>query len=63
MLLATFYANTKGHSWLACVDYTEKNGAYWDPNKCRGFARDSASFSDKNSFGQDRGILKITKAF
>jgi len=56
LLLATFCADTKGHSWLACVDYTEKNGAYWDPNKCRGFARDSASFSDKNSFGQDRGF-------
>jgi len=54
--LAFFCTKTKGHSWLACVDYTEKNGVYWNPNKCRGFARDSASYSDKNSFGQDRGF-------
>ena len=47
--------STLSHSWLACTDYTEKNGAYWDPNKCRGFPRDAQRYADKNSFGQDRG--------
>lgn len=44
------------HSWLACVDYTEKNGAIWDPEKCRGFARNSGNYAQKESFGQDRGF-------
>ena len=44
------------HSWIACADYTEKNGGTWDPTKCRGFARDSANYARKDSFGQDRGI-------
>jgi len=44
------------HSWLACVDYTEKNGAVWDADKCRGFARDSYHYAKKNEFGNDRGF-------
>ena len=60
--LITFVAlvlipSTLSHSWLACTDYTEKNGAYWDPNKCRGFPRDAQRYADKNSFGQDRGNI------
>lgn len=47
---------TVAHSWIACADYTEKNGAEWDPNKCRGFARDSGTYAQKNNFGMDRGF-------
>ena len=51
----TFLVEVYSHSWLACVDYTEKNGNYWDPAKCRGFPRDSARYAPKDSFGLDRG--------
>lgn len=44
------------HSWLACVDYTEKNGGDWYPEKCRGFARGSSAYAQKTSFGMDRGF-------
>ncbi|CAK8690801.1 unnamed protein product [Clavelina lepadiformis] len=45
-----------GHSWLTCTDYTEKNGATWDPSKCRGFPRDAARFAPKTgTFGFDTG--------
>ena len=27
------------HSWIACADYLEMNGDYWDENKCRGYPR------------------------
>ena len=47
-----------GHSWLTCTDYTEKNGATWDPSKCRGFPRDAARFAPKTgTFGFDTGSL------
>ena len=41
-------------SWLACTDYTQKNGRYWRPQRCRGFARDSEKYARKDSFGHDR---------
>ena len=47
------------HSWLSCVDYTEKNGENWNPDKCRGFARDSQIYARKDSFGVDRGWFKL----
>nr|XP_002127986.1 uncharacterized protein LOC100175308 [Ciona intestinalis] len=46
----------QSHSWIACSDYTEKNGGNWDPNRCRGFPRDSRNYAPKNSFGLDRGF-------
>jgi len=54
VLVSTPY--TLSHSWLACTDYTEKNGAYWDADKCRGFPRDAQLYSKKDSFGMDRGF-------
>lgn len=47
--------HARSHSWIACSDYTEKNGADWDPDKCRGFPRDGHRYTQKNSFGQDTG--------
>ena len=47
------------HSWIACSDYAEKNGAYWDAKKCRGYPRDASRFAQKNSFGQDRGEMNF----
>lgn len=45
------------HSWLACTDYTEKNGATWKPDKCRGFSRGSYRKAPKNGvFGGDSGF-------
>jgi len=47
------------HSWIACSDYAEKNAAEWDANKCRGFARDSPTYAQKNNFGLDRGKKEL----
>ena len=58
VLILQFF-KVSSHSWLACVDYTEKNGAIWNPEKCRGFARDSQIYARKDSFGFDRGELQI----
>jgi len=55
-LLLCFIAQVRSHSWLACVDYTEKNGAHWDSSKCRGFPRDASKYAQKDSFGMDRGF-------
>lgn len=56
IILMIVIAKVSSHSWLACVDYTEKNGAHWDPAKCRGFPRDASRYAQKNSFGMDRGF-------
>ena len=57
-LLAFLIFSLFGNSlckWLACTDYTEKNGDYWDPAKCRGFPRDAPTYANKESFGKDVG--------
>ena len=56
IVLLAYVSQTSGHSWIACADYTEKNGRNWDPQKCRGFPRDSENFAQKGSFGSDRGL-------
>jgi len=48
------------HSWIACTDYTEKNGKYWSASKCRGYPRDASRFAQKDSFGQDRGNFNLS---
>ena len=53
-VLFSLFGNSLG-KWLACTDYTEKNGDYWDPDKCRGFPRDASKFARKESFGEDVG--------
>ena len=48
---------SRGHSWLACTDYTEKNGAIWYGDKCRGFPRGAHRKAPKTGvFGGDSGI-------
>ena len=54
-ILSCLIYTVAGHSWLACTDYAEKNGADWDPEKCRGFPRDAPRYARKNSFGVDTG--------
>lgn len=54
-LLSCLAYTVVGHSWLACTDYAEKNGADWMPNKCRGFPRDSPRYARKERFGVDTG--------
>ncbi|XP_066275979.1 uncharacterized protein [Branchiostoma lanceolatum] len=45
-----------GHSWVACTDYTEMNGADWDAGKCRAFPRSAHELVPKNvPFGTDKG--------
>lgn len=44
-------------TWLACVDYIEKNGEYWNPNLCRGYPRDGSTMTPKNEFGVDKGLI------
>ena len=51
-----FLKSVRSHSWIACSDYTEKNGRYWSASKCRGFPRDASRYAQKYSFGQDRGM-------
>ena len=44
------------HSWLACTDYLEENGEYWDVSKCRAFPRHAHQFAPKTlTFGHDTG--------
>ena len=44
------------HSWIACTDYLEQNGEYWDPALCRGFPRHAARFTPRSGqFGADKG--------
>nr|CAB3260422.1 uncharacterized protein LOC100175308 [Phallusia mammillata] len=56
LVALTLACQVQSHSWIACSDYAEKNGADWDHTKCRGYPRDAAQFAQKNSFGQDRGF-------
>ena len=61
LVVASYVGTCVAHSWIACSDYLEANGGDWDPEKCRGFARDSAQYAQKESFGLDRGEGKIKK--
>jgi len=56
LVVASYVGTCVAHSWIACSDYLEANGGDWDPEKCRGFARDSAQYAQKESFGLDRGF-------
>ena len=55
LVVASHVGTSLAHSWIACSDYVEANGATWDPKKCRGFPRDSARFAPKDSFGMETG--------
>ena len=45
------------HSWLACTDYLEENGVFWDQGKCRAFARHSETWCPRDAlFGLDFGF-------
>ena len=61
IVFAGFACSVYGHSWLACSDYAEKNGANWSPSKCRGFPRDSARYAPKFRFGIDTGIQSLLR--
>ncbi|XP_039251287.2 uncharacterized protein LOC120328812 [Styela clava] len=44
------------HSWVVCTDYIEKNGLFYNPNKCRGYPRAANRFLPKNKeFGSETG--------
>jgi hypothetical protein len=44
------------HSWLACTDYGEKNGMYYDHDKCRGWPRLASQYAPiGGTFGGDSG--------
>lgn len=63
LLVSTYFLVTitfvQSHSWLACTDYTEKNGGIWKADKCRGFSRGSHRKAPKNGvFGGDNGMFK-----
>nr|XP_039251213.1 uncharacterized protein LOC120328750 [Styela clava] len=46
-----------GHSWLACTDYAEKNGRYYDDDLCRGYARSANELAPRGgTFGLDKGF-------
>ncbi|XP_039251212.2 uncharacterized protein LOC120328749 [Styela clava] len=46
-----------GHSWLACTDYAEKNGRYYDHDLCRGYARSALRLAPRGgTFGGDTGF-------
>ena len=48
------------HSWIACTDYLEQNGDYWNPALCRAFARHGSRFTPRNGqFGEDKGYNVI----
>ena len=50
-----FYSVT-AHSWLACVDYGEKNARYYDHAKCRGWPRAAPRYAPIGGvFGGDTG--------
>jgi len=45
------------HSWLACSDYGEKNGVYYDHAKCRGWPRLASKYAPIGAtFGGDSGF-------
>ena len=39
------FLSVAAHSWLACSDYGEKNAAYYDHSKCRGWPRKAAQYA------------------
>ena len=50
------FLSVAAHSWLACSDYGEKNAAYYDHSKCRGWPRKAAQYAPIGStFGGDTG--------
>nr|XP_004225509.2 uncharacterized protein LOC101242977 [Ciona intestinalis] len=56
VFLASFISHATSHSWLACTDYTEKNGGTWNPNFCRGFPRNAEIKAPRDgTFGLDTG--------
>jgi len=56
MKLFSLFSLVSGHSWIACTDYAEKNAAYYDHSKCRGWPRNAARFAPKTgTFGGDTG--------
>jgi len=61
---AVFVSGARGHSWIACTDYVQKNAGGWDPNLCRGFPRNAEVRCPKTGvFGLDRGksLTKLVK--
>lgn len=60
LLLSACFISTQAHSWLACVDYTEKNAGTYDDARCRGYARNAKTHAPNGGeFGQDRGALFV----
>jgi len=55
-MLLVLVAMVNGHSWIACTDYQEENGAYWDKELCRAYPRYAEKYANKDSFGNDRGF-------
>lgn len=57
MVLSVCFSSVTPHSWLACVDYTEKNAKEYDHARCRGYARNARTLAPNGGkFGQDRGV-------
>merc|ERR1711953_1357377 len=49
-------SSVAAHSWIACVDYAEKNAAYYDHSKCRGWPRNAGRYAPIGGvFGGDTG--------
>ncbi|KAI9021130.1 hypothetical protein DFJ74DRAFT_671979 [Hyaloraphidium curvatum] len=46
----------ESHSWVACTDYAERNGYYWNATKCRGYPRGAAGNVFNVAFGQNVGF-------
>ena len=50
-------SSVAAHSWLACVDYGEKNARYYDHAKCRGWPRAASRYAPIGGvFGGDTGF-------
>ncbi|CBY24786.1 unnamed protein product [Oikopleura dioica] len=55
--LSAFSAGVAAHSWIACTDYLEKNGRYYDHDLCRAWPRDAHNYAAiGGTFGGDRGF-------
>ena len=55
-LMTLMTQQAAAHSWIACTDYLEKNGDYWDAGSCRAFARHGWQYTPRDeAFGTDRG--------
>ena len=55
-LLVLCIQTVSSHSWIACTDYLEQNGHYWDPALCRAFPRHAARYTPRSGqFGADKG--------